>query len=220
MKIRARIEERSKVPPRDHRAAVRDDDRVRHRVDPGRQRQGQDQDQARRRQHRRQGRDPRPPAPGRRAREGDPAALRLHGLPGGDLALGLRDRPATSPSSSASREILKRSVDKTVALLKRELRDQAGRARAAVALGFARAHLHRGAHLPADREVEDLGERPRRDPRGPEALRQAAAPRGRRRRHRPPDRDPHQAHLRLQPLPGGREAEEDRGGDEGGEATT
>ncbi len=91
-------------------------------------------------------------------------------------------------------------------------RDQAGRTRAAVALGLARAHLHRGAHLPADREVEDLGERALGDPRGPEAVRQEAAPRGRRRRHRPADRDPDQADLGLQPLRGGRDAEEDRGG--------
>jgi topoisomerase-4 subunit A len=35
-----------------------------------------------------------------------------------------------------------------------------------VALGFARAHLHRGAHLPSHREIEDLGKRPRGDPRG------------------------------------------------------
>ena len=59
VKVRAKIEDAQQISARGHRAALRRHDRVAHRVDPRRQRQGQDQGQARRRQHRRQGRDPR-----------------------------------------------------------------------------------------------------------------------------------------------------------------
>ena len=54
MKVRAKIEKRSEVPARHHRDPLRHDDQLGDRVDPRRQRQGQDQGPARRRQHRRQ----------------------------------------------------------------------------------------------------------------------------------------------------------------------
>src|SRR5664280_1015153 len=216
VKIRARIEGRSKSAG-DHRDSVRHQHDVGDRVHSGGQREGPDQDQARRRQHGRQGGAARPPSAGQRARAGDPAALRLHRLPGRDLPGRMRDRERQAGVSWGPRnpQAQRRPHSGAAAT---GTGDQARRAGAAVARGLAGAHFHRGAHLPPHRESEDLGKRAGGDSRRPAAVSQAVAARGDRGRHRPSDRDLSLIHIRLQPLPGGRSDREDRGGNQAGEA--
>ncbi len=63
------------------------------------------------------------------------------------------------------RDILKTQRGGDEGAAEARTRNQARRTRTAVALGFAGAHFHRGAHLSEHREIEDVGERARGDPR-------------------------------------------------------
>ncbi len=145
--------------------------------DPRGECEGEDQGQARGRQHGGQGRDSHPSAAGRGAGEGHPAALRLHELPGAAQSRRVRDRPqsrdrrrqAALPRRARHPQGQRRG-DQGAA--EARTGDQARRTRAAVALGFAGAHFHRGAHLPEHREIEDVGERARGNPQGAEAVHQ------------------------------------------------
>ena len=116
------------------------------------------------------------------------------------------------------REILKRSVDRTVELLKRELEIRQGELEQqwhwdSLERIFIEERIYR--RIEKSRTWESVLSEIRE---GLKPFVKKLRRRGRRRRHRPADRDPDQADLGLQPVRGGREAEEDRGGHEGGEA--
>ncbi len=104
------------------------------------------------------------------------------------------------------REILKRSVDATKALLKRELEIKLGELEQqwhwdSLERIFIEERIYRRIEKSKTWESVLAEIREGLKPFVKQLRREVD-----RRRHRPPDRDPHQAHLRLQPLPGRRGA--------------
>ena len=115
------------------------------------------------------------------------------------------------------RDILKASAEATQELLKRELEIKLGELEQqwhwdSLERIFIEERIYR--NIEKSKTWESVLEEIRK---GLKPFLEAAPPRGDGGGHHAPHRDPHQAHLGLQPLPGRRGDEEDRGGHQGDE---